>query len=95
MEFLKVFDGPNPVECYERTESVAPQQALAMANSQISQEMARVLARRLEGPEFIARAFQTVLGRAPSAAEQALAATASPENLVHALFNHNDFLTIR
>jgi len=95
MEFLKVFDGPNPTECYQRNESVVPQQALAMANSQLSLELAQKLAKRLEGPAFIDRAFQTILGRLPSAAERALAATATPVNLVHALFNHNDFVTIR
>ena len=36
----------------------------------------------------------SILGRLPSAAERALAATATPGNLVHALFNHNDFVTI-
>ena len=57
MEFLKVFDGPNPTECYQRDESVVPQQALAMANSQLSQQMADLLAKRLEGPQFTERAF--------------------------------------
>lgn len=95
MEFLKVFDGPNPTECYQRNESVVPQQALAMANSQLSQELAQKLAKRLEGPAFVDRAFQTILGRLPSAAERTLAATATAGNLVHALFNHNDFVTIR
>ena len=47
MEFLKVFDGANPVECYLRNESVVPQQALAMANSQLSQQQAGALAQRL------------------------------------------------
>ena len=42
MEFLKMFDAPNPAECYMRSQSVVPQQALALANSQISQEEARV-----------------------------------------------------
>jgi hypothetical protein len=90
-----VFDGANPTECYERNESVVPQQALAMANSQLSQEMAAKLARRLEGPGFVDRAFQTVLGRLPAAAERELAAGATPVDLIHALFNHNDFVTTR
>lgn len=95
MQFLQVFDGANPTECYERNESVVPQQALAMANSQLSQDMAAKLARRLEGPGFVDRAFQTVLGRAPSAAERQLASGAAPVDLIHALFNHNDFVTTR
>ncbi len=47
MEFLKMFDGPNPAECYMRNESVVPQQALALANSQLSRDQAHVLAQRL------------------------------------------------
>jgi hypothetical protein len=105
MEFLKVFDGPNPVECYERGESVVPQQALALANSQVSVEKARVLAAKIggEGGEFVASAFETILGRKPSGDEQAVGARflqnhAGPrarENFVHVLLNHNDFVTIR
>ena len=33
MTFLALFDSPNVVECYKWSESIAPQQALAMANS--------------------------------------------------------------
>ena len=35
----------NPVECYRRSESIAPQQALAMANSTLTLAQARILAR--------------------------------------------------
>ena len=76
MEFLKMFDGPNPVECYARNESVVPQQALALANSQISVEKARVLAAKIgvgTAPEaFVRSAFETILGRPPSGEELAL-----------------------
>lgn len=76
MEFLKTFDGANPVECYLRSESVVPQQALALANSQISVEKARVLAAKIgisAAPEaFVKSAFETILGRLPSAEEQAV-----------------------
>ncbi|HEU0121564.1 MAG TPA: DUF1553 domain-containing protein [Bryobacteraceae bacterium] len=110
MEFLKMFDGPNPVECYARNESVVPQQALALANSQISVEKARVLAGKIGfalAPEtFVRTAFGTILGRPPSAEEQGvglryLSAQAGAgeqrvrENFVHVLLNHNDFVTIR
>ena len=76
MEFLKLFDAPNPTSCYERNESTVPQQALAMANSKLSLCQARLLARRLAGggtPKgtFVADAFETVLGRPPSAEERA------------------------
>jgi len=64
--FLKAFDGANPAECYERTESVVPHQALAMANSPASRTMAARLASRLQEPDsgaFIDAAFEAVLGR--------------------------------
>ncbi|MCC6587533.1 MAG: PSD1 domain-containing protein [Bryobacterales bacterium] len=104
MEFLKTFDGANPTECYMRNVSVVPQQALALANSELSQRQARILADRLSaaGQAFVPLAFQTVLGRPAStqeaaAAERFLAAN-DPQaraNLIHVLFNHNDFVTIR
>ncbi len=70
---LLLFDGANVTECYERTESIVPQQALALANSALAQEKARVLAARLakDGGDFTAAAFECVLGRPPSAAERA------------------------
>jgi hypothetical protein len=76
MEFLKMFDVASPSECYVRNESVVPQQALALANSQLSQAQARVIAKNI-GSEvapaaFVKMAFETVLGRLPSAKEQAI-----------------------
>jgi hypothetical protein len=129
--FLLLFDAPSPVECYERPESVVPQQALALANSTLLLEKSRVLAAALskEGGDFVEAAFLRLLGRAPSADERkecgaflesqakllaepaklravaggapaAVAPSADPaqrarEGLVHVLFNHNDFVTIR
>ena len=87
-----------------RNVSVVPQQALALANSELSQRQARILADRLSaaGQSFIPLAFQTVLGRAASAqetaaAERFLAANDQQArvNFIHVLFNHNDFVTIR
>jgi hypothetical protein len=138
MVFLKVFDAASPTDCYERNESVVPQQALALSNSPLSYSEARRLARNLSSgsrtsgsgeSEFIVAAFQKVLSRPPSAQELSesvgfmqeqcqlfqspekltafrtgpageVAPAADPmlrarESLVHALFNHNDFVTIR
>lgn len=72
--FLKLFDAATPEECYERNQSIVPQQALALANSRLSYNLARLLTRRLRpkatSPEtFIATAVETVLGRRPSAGE--------------------------
>jgi len=102
--FLKVFDAPSPLECYRRDETVAPHQALALVNSDFSREQARTLAERLHsagkyGNQFTAAAFETVLGRTATQAELAKAAPFAEraedrEDLVHVLFNHNDFVTI-
>jgi hypothetical protein len=139
VEFLSLFDSPNPVECYRRSESIAPQQALAMANSTLTLAQARILAKKLsETPkgtkestlqQFIEIAFTRILCRPPTSDELCAcqeflsdesaalgnaasftafttgpAATVAPsadpsqrarENLIHVLFNHNDFVTVR
>jgi len=138
--FLRLFDSPNVLACYRRSESVMPQQALALANSSLCLEQARLLARSIArglprrpassaDEAFITAAFERVLGRLPTSEERtacqdyltaqsrrladrstltpfsagpaaAVPAAADPgqrarENLVHVLFNHNDFITIR
>ncbi len=45
--FLRLFDSPNVLACYRRSESVMPQQALALANSSLSLEQARLLAKTI------------------------------------------------
>ncbi len=77
MEFMTLFDSANVTECYQRTESVVPQQALALANSSLVMEQARLLARTLTKelgakqtpPAFISGAFVRVLGRPPTPEE--------------------------
>jgi hypothetical protein len=76
MEFLKIFDGPEVVECYRRKESILPQQALALANSELTWNQARVLARVLatqghasDDAAFTTAAFERVLSRPPTPAE--------------------------
>ncbi len=135
--FLKLFNAPDPTDCYRREESIVPQQALALANSGLSRTQARLLARSIsdrlksgsDSSQFIRAAFETTLGRQPGAKElaesqnflrqqeslfaakktagSATAAVAGKvppadepdlrarETLVHVLFNHNDFVTIR
>jgi hypothetical protein len=118
-QFLDLFDAANPCDAYRRTASVLPQQALALSNSDLSLRMARLVERRLtaamSNEQFVAVAFETVLGRPPRDAEfeaslafldrqvklfQAELAKVDPEtraraNLIHALFNHTDFVTVR
>jgi hypothetical protein len=139
VEFLELFDLANPNACYERAVSVVPQQALAMMNSALSIDQARLLAGNLsqefgsasdEKTEqaFIQAAFRQILSRPAKQAEtvaclkflkqhaellQQKGNTVFPgggtsvrqpspdkhqrarENLVHVLYSHNDFVTIR
>jgi len=108
VEFLKLFDGPNVTECYMRHPSVIPQQALALANSQLVVDQARLLAGKLAGLKeeaFVRAAFLRVLAR-PASGEEVKACVAflgdlshpaerAREDLITVLFNHNDFVTIR
>jgi hypothetical protein len=119
-KFLSMFDDASVLECYRRAESVIPQQALTLQNSQLALTAAEKIAGRLTGPElasdtaFIRAAFEMVLGCSPTTAEQTeceealkeLQAIATREKranakqrarntLIHALLNHNDFVTIR
>jgi Protein of unknown function (DUF1553) len=139
MEFLTLFDNANVTECYRRTESIVPQQALALSNSSLVLSQARLLARKLAqeiGPlaketqaAFVKAGFAHVLCRPPTDKEQAFcqeflekqvkllsekkgltpfnggAPNPVPpatdpqlrarEDLIHVLFNHNEFVTIR
>jgi hypothetical protein len=78
-EFLELFDEANPCEAYKRFNSVLPQQALAMANSSMTNRLSRLLAASLAkkadtDEAFIRAAFQQVLGRDASADEAAASA---------------------
>jgi hypothetical protein len=135
MPLLVTFDAANVEECYRRQESILPQQALALANSALAWEQARLIARRLRESKpvpdgaFVTAAFEHVLGRSPKEEERkaclrflvrqtslladpsrlhpfpkgpsprvapaADSAQAAREHLIHALLNHNDFITVR
>jgi hypothetical protein len=80
MEFLTVFDAAAVEECYRRRESIVPQQALALENSDFVWNRARRIARRLEqegeapsalrnDAAFITAAFENLLSRPPKPAE--------------------------
>ncbi len=102
LTFLKVFDGADPTACFARTESIVPQQALALANSKLTLEHARVVAEQLAGArDFVGDAFLRVLSRPVTAAERTLsdsylgAGEGRRALLIHALFNRNEFVTLR
>lgn len=134
MAFLKLFDGADATECYQRHVSVVPHQALALFNSELTLVQSRKLARRLSNDvgddrAFVEAAFEQVLARPVGDTELKISvdflaareevyraqsrATANAqdseggnesstdprlharENLIHALFNHHDFVTIK
>ncbi|HEV7406398.1 MAG TPA: PSD1 and planctomycete cytochrome C domain-containing protein [Chthoniobacteraceae bacterium] len=73
-EFNALFDPPSPAECYRRTRTVIPQQALALTNSQVVVDESRVLAGKLGDAaasveQFITAAFEQILTRPPTAGE--------------------------
>ena len=76
MQFLTLFDAPDPCDCYRRTETTVPQQALALSNSRLALILGRQLAARLavetqkktgvaDEEAFIVALFETVLSRRP------------------------------
>jgi hypothetical protein len=73
MTFLDQFDAASPTECYERTQSVIPQQALALHNSTLALNVSRELTRQLKDirdtKAFISAAFERTLGRTPTEQE--------------------------
>jgi hypothetical protein len=75
MQFLVLFDAANVNDCYRRSESVIPQQALAVANSPLSLSQSRLLTGELaasapEDHDFVRIAFERILSRPPSDEEQ-------------------------
>ncbi len=82
MTFLEMFDRANVTDCYRRSETVVPQQALAMVNSSLSLAQARTLAGKLAAevaavPDadreaaFVAAAFERILCRPATEGERA------------------------
>lgn len=80
MQFLDLFDAADPCDAYRRSTSIRPQQALAMANSELVIRQGRVLAKRLSEEldqssdaetdiGFIDTAFEQILSRLPTPAE--------------------------
>ncbi|TVQ02634.1 MAG: DUF1553 domain-containing protein [Planctomycetaceae bacterium] len=85
----QLFDGPDAADCYRRTRSVVPQQALALTNSDWVHQVAAGIVDRWEQTSaarpqaaasvdetFIRDQFLRILGRDPTAAEQELCLTA-------------------
>ncbi len=109
--FSELFDPPDPTDCFRRSSTVVPQQALALSNSELMHAASAETSRRIAGesPEqFIRNAFVHVLSRAATDIEVTACRefwdkqmqefkdeVRVRESLVRVLFNHNDFVTIR
>lgn len=120
-KLLDIFDNANVLECYRRTESIVPQQALALWNSKLAMMAAGKIndalnAKRKDADDtkFVTAAFELILCSSPTKDEVtvcletlaelrlALKDVKEPDRtkrarlqLVQALINHNDFVTIR
>ncbi len=77
MLFLTMFDAPSVEECYRRPETIVPQQALALVNSQMAIDRADDIAAALttelgDVPDavFVTAAFEQLLGREPGQEER-------------------------
>ncbi len=82
-KFLSLFDDASVLDCYRRTDSIVPQQALALENSELTNEVAEKIAARIKAlapgmseSDWIRRAFQTVLSCEPTAEELAISTAA-------------------
>lgn len=84
MEFESLFDAPDVCDCYRRTQSIMPQQSLALTNSELvrreSRRLAFILTAEIDAEstsdesrsqDFVERAFEQILSRSPTAAELA------------------------
>ena len=71
----EVFDAPDPGECFRRTSTVVPQQALALSNSDLIHSSARKTAQLIfetaadDHGRFVNQAFRRVLSRLPNERE--------------------------
>ncbi len=108
---LSRFDDADILACYRRSQSIVPQQALALSNSALSIRMSKgvygLFYQQQEESAFSEQVFEHILNRKPDAEELAACVDFIDElqaestqaesriRLVHALFNHNDFINIR
>ncbi|MDD7983920.1 PSD1 and planctomycete cytochrome C domain-containing protein [Lentisphaera marina] len=103
-QFLEPFDDADVFSCYRRSESIVPQQALALMNSQTAIEAAEAISKKfdskLSNAEFCRQAYYQIIGKEISPEELELCLIFLQENkerrgLIHSLLNLNDFLVIR
>lgn len=103
-KFLTTFDDADVFACYRRSESIVPQQALAMMNSSLATASAKQIATTFEAEltpeEFVSMAFLKILARQPDESELKVSLAyleeqPNREHFITALINLNDFVMIR
>jgi hypothetical protein len=70
----QLFDGPDPADCYRRTRTIIPQQALTLTNSPLVHNVADLLHNKIQNQlpkndqpaNYVRLAFQSILGRPPN-----------------------------
>ncbi|MCA9071352.1 MAG: DUF1553 domain-containing protein, partial [Planctomycetaceae bacterium] len=79
------FDAPNALECYRRTRSIVPQQALALTNSDLIHAMSERIVKDTfeieDSNALIINLFERILSRQPSDAELQVCAKALTDQL--------------
>jgi hypothetical protein len=98
-ELGAIFDAPDAGECYRRTRSIVPQQALALTNSQLVHEVSGDVAGDVwkelkeDGAKpqaFVEAAYRRILTRAPSETELELCCGFLAEQAEIARKSHSD-----
>jgi hypothetical protein len=77
-----LFEGPDASDCYRRTQTVIPQQSLALTNSPMVHELSSGIVMQIESgmpqgtqsdpTRFVQSAFESILSRSPNQQEQQL-----------------------
>jgi hypothetical protein len=73
----ELFDAPDALDCYRRSSSIVPQQALALTNSELVHQASVAVVQAWQGDvddtqRFIDDSFMRILGRSPSEDELAV-----------------------
>ncbi|MDA1180096.1 MAG: DUF1553 domain-containing protein, partial [Planctomycetota bacterium] len=74
-EFGRLFDAPDPSQCYRRTRTILPQQSLALTNSDFVHQLSQNLAHRIstqcsESTSFVDTIFRRIVARDPTPEER-------------------------
>lgn len=94
-EFAALFDAPDPLQCYRRSRSLMPQQALALTNSRLIDESSYAAARAItdltgdDSEQFVDLAWLELLGRQANTDERqaCLAFLCAPDDPTNGVAN--------